>query len=181
MAELVLQRLAHEVGVGDAIEVDSAGTGDWHIGERADRRAVSVLAAAGYDGTLHRARQFDPHWFSQRELVIGMDGDHLRTLRSWASNEPERARIHLLRSFDPAMAGREVSELELTDPYYDTEETFAEVLGHVEAACRGMLAVVLRALDAPAASSPSRVFTLPAVEERIGQMIVSGGSAEAAT
>ena len=59
MAEVVLRELARRAGAQDAVEVDSAGTGDWHVGHEADRRALRVLAEAGYDGSTHRARQFD--------------------------------------------------------------------------------------------------------------------------
>jgi len=143
MAEFVLRRLAEDAGVGHLIEVDSAGTGDWHIGERADRRALSVLARAGYDGSEHRARQFDPRWFLRRDLVIALDRGHLRTLRSWAANETERERIQLLRRYDPDVGeDAPASDLDVPDPYYDGLSMFTEVLGLVETACAGLLATV---------------------------------------
>lgn len=144
MAEFVLRRLVADAGLGDAIEVDSAGTGDWHVGEQADGRALSVLTRNGYDGSSHRARQFDPHWFARRDLVIALDRGHERTLRSWASNEFERDRIHLLRSFEPAVRGRtpsepNVAELDVADPYYDGLAAFTAVLRQIEEASAGLL------------------------------------------
>ena len=84
--------------------MDSAGTGDWHVGNRMDRRARAELARRGYDGAPHRARQVEPAWLAQRDLVLAMDRHNLADLRRMAGDDPaERARIRLLRSFDPAL------------------------------------------------------------------------------
>ena len=169
IAEVVTDAHVTAQGLADRIEVDSAGTGDWHIGERADRRAVATLAAAGYDATLHRARQFDPRWFVERDLVIALDRGHYRTLRSWAATDADRAKVHLLRTFDPAVFDPAVTgdpldpsrstrpavvsvdssdaDLDVPDPYYDGAEAFAEVLAMVEAACTGLLDRVRSRLD----------------------------------
>jgi protein-tyrosine phosphatase len=148
MAEIVLRRMVKDAGLSDQVEVDSAGTGDWHIGERADRRALSVLARNGYDGDDHRARQFEPRWFLRRELVIALDRGHLRALRSWAANDLERGRIHLLRRFDPALGDSPTdSALDVPDPYYDGVSAFDLVLHQIEAACTGLLEHVRSELD----------------------------------
>jgi protein-tyrosine phosphatase len=148
MAEFVLRGMVARAGLDHLVDVDSAGTGDWHIGEQADGRALQALRRQGYDGSSHRARQFDPRWFTSRQLVIALDRGHLRTLRSWASNEHERGRIHLLRDFDPAV-GPDSSpyELDVPDPYYDDLQAFADVLTLIEAACVGLLDHVRRELD----------------------------------
>jgi low molecular weight protein-tyrosine phosphatase len=148
MAEVVLRRVAEDAGLGHLIEVDSAGTGDWHIGEQADRRALTVLSRAGFDGSAHRARQFDPRWFLRRDLVIALDRSHLRTLRSWAANDLERGRIHLLRSFDPTLGEQPAtSDLDIPDPYYDGVTAFAEVLELIRRSCLGVLHRVRSDLD----------------------------------
>jgi len=136
MAEVVLRELASRQGLGDAVEIDSAGTGDWHVGERADLRALRVLAGAGYDGEAHRARRFDPGWFARRDLIIALDAGHERTLRAWAPDDAARAKVRLLRSFDPAA---NAPEFDVSDPYYDGESAFLTVLGQVEAAGEGLL------------------------------------------
>ena len=64
MAEVVFRALVERAGLADRIEVDSAGTGDWHVGAGADDRALLALTAGGYDGAAHRARRFDPRWFA---------------------------------------------------------------------------------------------------------------------
>src|SRR5512132_4735403 len=59
IAEVVLRRLADEAGLAGTVQVDSAGTGSWHVGDGADQRAVAVLESGGYDGSAHRARVFE--------------------------------------------------------------------------------------------------------------------------
>jgi protein-tyrosine phosphatase len=139
IAEVVLRAQVQDAGLADRVDVDSAGTGDWHIGERADHRAVRVLATHGYDGTTHRARQFDPAWFPTLDLVIALDAGHARTLRSWAPDEEQRAKVRLLGSFAAGTdgGGRPV-DLDIRDPYYDGPEAFEEILGQIESACAGL-------------------------------------------
>lgn len=150
MAEAVLRRMAADAGLAGQVEVDSAGTGDWHIGERADRRAVAALVGAGYPDEGHRARQFDVSWFADRHLVIALDRGHLRTLRSWARGEADAAKVQLLRSFDPALGPDTLaSQLDVADPYYDGPPMFREVLGQIEAAAAGLLAHVEDQLRRP--------------------------------
>jgi protein-tyrosine phosphatase len=160
IAEAVLRTMLQRSGVDDVV-VDSAGTDDWHIGERADLRTLRVLAIHGYDGRAHRARQFDGQWFTERDLVVGFDRGHIRTLRSWAPDPASRAKVRLLSSFDPSLVGigegpNETARLEIPDPYYAGTEAFATVLAQVEAAARGLLHVIGRripesrlALDRP--------------------------------
>jgi protein-tyrosine phosphatase len=150
IAEAVLRQMVDEAGLAEVAEVDSAGTGDWHIGERADRRAVATLVGAGYPDDGHRARQFDTTWFATRELVIALDR-HQRTLRAWATKDTDRAKVLLLRSFDPALdPDTPASQLDVPDPYYDGPEMFRAVLEQIEAACIGLLAHVEEQLDRPA-------------------------------
>jgi protein-tyrosine phosphatase len=144
IAEVVLRALAERAGQDGLVEVDSAGIGDWHVGERADRRAVAVLAANGYDGSAHRARQFEVGDFADRDLVVALDHGHLRALRTLASTAADRDKIALLRSWDPALAGAKGHRLDVEDPYYDGEAAFVEVLRQVESACRGLLTTLER-------------------------------------
>src|SRR5450755_2384600 len=62
MAEVVVRAELERAGLAGKVEVDSAGTGDWHVGGPMDRRARAELARRGYDGTSHRARQIDASW-----------------------------------------------------------------------------------------------------------------------
>jgi protein-tyrosine phosphatase len=89
----------------------------------------------GYDGDGHAARQFDPQWFAERELIVAMDGKNLQSLR-WLAPADQADKIVRLRSFDPASRG---GDLDVPDPYYDGPEGFEHVLAMVEAACAGLL------------------------------------------
>jgi protein-tyrosine phosphatase len=138
MAEVVFRALADRAGLGGAIEVDSAGTGDWHVGQGADARAVRALDDAGYDGRAHRARRFDPGWFAERDLVVALDAGHLRALRRLRDAAGASTAIRLLRSFDPAAW----EDLDVPDPYYGDRSGFSQALQQVERACEGLLAHV---------------------------------------
>ncbi|MFF8730016.1 low molecular weight protein-tyrosine-phosphatase [Streptomyces sp. NPDC015171] len=146
MAESVFRARLAEAGLENAVAADSAGTGSWHEGERADPRTVSVLAEHGYDSE-HVARQFQPSWFARLDLVIALDAGHLGALRRLAPTEEDARKIRLLRSYDPA-AG---ADLDVPDPYYGGSEGFEECLEMVEAASAGLLTAVREELEGRAA------------------------------
>jgi protein-tyrosine phosphatase len=131
MADHVLRRHAAEAGLD--VEVDSSGTGGWHQGDPADERTVRTLRRHGY-GSEHTARKFQREWFDRYDLVVALDRSHLRDLTALARDERDRAKIRLLRSFDPTAGDPDVP-----DPYYDGIEAFEEVLEMIEAAMPGML------------------------------------------
>ena len=138
-----MRRLVEDAGLAGAVEVDSAGTDAWHLGDGADPRAVDVLRGNGYDGSAHRARAFAANWFADKDLVVALDRGHLRTLTSTARDETERGKVRLLRSFDPDAP----PAADVADPYYGDARDFTEVLEQVERACRGLLDEVARVLD----------------------------------
>lgn len=131
MAEVVLRELAERAGLSETLEVTSAGTGEWHLGEHADRRAIEALARRGYDGSQHRARLFDIERFDELDLVIALDRGHERALRSWGRDESDRAKVRRLLAFDPSLSVRG----DVPDPYYSDDATFDAVLAMIEAAC----------------------------------------------
>ncbi len=134
MAEIVLHDLVEKGGLAEQVSVTSAGTGEWHVGEHADPRTVDALAARGYDGSRHRARQFDPTWFDELDLVIALDRSHERVLRSWARTDDDRAKVRLLLGFDPEYAGRS----DVPDPYYSDAAMFESVLAMIEHSCQSL-------------------------------------------
>ncbi len=141
MAEAVMRRMLEDAGLAHRVAVDSAGTAAWHVGDPADRRAVRVLDEAGYDGSGHRARAFDPRWFAERDLVVALDGGHLQELRALAAAAGAPDTVRLLRSFSAAPRD---GGLDVADPYYGADSGFATVLRQVEDGCRGILAVLQR-------------------------------------
>jgi protein-tyrosine phosphatase len=123
MAESVFRDQVRRAGFDGTVAVISAGTGDWHVGEQSDHRTLSTLAAHGYDGSRHRAKQFESSWFENLDLVVVFDRSQERILKSWAGNDADRGKVHLLLGFDP-----EQGQLDVPDPYYSDAAMFDTVL-----------------------------------------------------
>ncbi|MGA7703442.1 MAG: low molecular weight protein-tyrosine-phosphatase [Solirubrobacteraceae bacterium] len=135
-AEGVMRALVAEAGLEDEIVLDSAGTGAWHVGEPPDTRARGAAARRGIalDSV---ARQVTEHDFEIFDLILAMDASNQHALRRLAPDDGARAKVRMLREFDPATAG--THELDVPDPYYDSERGFEIVLDQVQAACAGLL------------------------------------------
>ncbi|WP_434581752.1 low molecular weight protein-tyrosine-phosphatase [Carbonactinospora thermoautotrophica] len=126
MAEAVFRRCVAQAGLDGQVEVDSSGTGSWHVGEPADWRAVEALRGRGY-ACDHRARQFSADWFDRYDLIVAMDQGHVRALRRLAPDTQAAWKVRLLREFDPA-AGDDLDvpdpDLDVPDPYYGGQADF---------------------------------------------------------
>jgi protein-tyrosine phosphatase len=138
MAHVVLEARLDDAGLADRVEVTSSGTGGWHVGNPMDRRAAATLAAAGYDATRHRARQYDAAAAAGHDLVLAMDRDNLADLGGVSP------RVRLFREFDPVEPGGDVP-----DPYYGGHAGFEEVLTMVERTCASLVDLVTETLGAP--------------------------------
>lgn len=136
-AEGVMLHLVAEAGRADAFEIDSAGTAAYHEGERPDRRSLATARARGVE-LPGRARQFRREDFARFDHVLAMDRENLRELSRLAPDDAARAKVALLRSFDPASP----PGAEVPDPYYGGPDGFALVFEICMAACRGFLAHV---------------------------------------
>jgi len=133
-AEGIMRHLVDRAGLSDKIEVESHGTGTWHLGERADRRARETAQGRGV--TLNgRAQQFSEQDFSRLDYILVMDVGIKNALARLATTDEGRAKLHLLRSFDPASP----SDAPVPDPYYGGPDGFEEVFDICDAACRGLL------------------------------------------
>ena len=141
MAESIFRRRLEEAGLDGAVEVDSAGTGPWHVGERTDPRAAAALRRRGYE-TDHVAWQFQRRSFADWDLVVALDRGHLAELGELAPDAAAAERVRLLRSFDPAGAD---GEPDVPDPYYGREQGFDRCLDLIEPACAGLLDAVRQA------------------------------------
>lgn len=133
-AEGVMRSLLAEVEV--EVEVDSAGTGGWHVGAPPDERAAETAAARGIalEGSARRVEVGDLDRF---DLVVAMDRENLADLRRLAAGPHHEAKLVLLREFDQDSVA--AGELEVPDPYYGGEGGFHHVLDVVERGCRGLL------------------------------------------
>jgi protein-tyrosine phosphatase len=130
MAEGVFQKLVYDAGLSDAILIDSAGTGSWHVGERAHRGTLAILRKHGieYDG---RARQITPRDFDQFDYILTMDNENLADVRRMA---PDSSPAVIARFLDFA---DDVRTREVPDPYYDGR--FEEVYDLVRRGAAGLL------------------------------------------
>lgn len=124
-AEAVMRQLVSERGLDGEVEVDSAGIGDWHVGESPDRRAAAAALRRGVrlDGV---ARQVTPADFEDFDLLLAMDATHLADLRRLAP---------------PGTSGkvRMFAGADVPDPYYGGNEGFETVLDVVAAGCAKLL------------------------------------------
>jgi protein-tyrosine phosphatase len=128
-AEGVMRRLVREEGLEDEIEIDSAGTGGWHVGSPPDARATEAAARRGTE-LGGAARRFDPRRdFDRFDLILAMDAENRRDLLALAPDHEARSKVRMFRPGD----------LDVPDPYYGGEDGFEEVLDLVEEAARGLL------------------------------------------
>lgn len=136
-AEGVFTKLVIDAGLRNQIAIDSAGTGAWHKGEQADKRARAEASKRGM--VLHSvARQVTRIDFDRFDLLIAMDRTNLGDLEAIAPTATARAKIRLFRSFDPLSP----NEGEIPDPYYGGNDGFERVFDMCTAAGRGLLAYV---------------------------------------
>ena len=136
-AEAVLRKKVREAGLDDRIEVDSAGTADYHVDSPPDRRAVAHGARRGLEMSQLRGRQVELEDFDRFDVILAMDEDNLANLQR-IRPAASRAKVALLMSYAPQAGGREVP-----DPYYGGADGFEHVLDLVESAADGFIASVL--------------------------------------
>jgi protein-tyrosine phosphatase len=130
MAEKMFAHQISERGLSEAVRVTSAGTGGWHVGDQADRRASEVLRAHGYPTTHCAAQIADDHLSA--DLVVALGRNHARMLQEMGV---PANRVRMLRSFDPRSAAH---PLDVEDPYYGSHEDFEDVFAQIEAALPGL-------------------------------------------
>jgi protein-tyrosine phosphatase len=130
MAEKMFAEQIRRRGLAQRVRVSSAGTGGWHAGDGADRRANQVLRAHGYP-TEHVAAQFGAE-HSTADLVVALGRNHVRLLTELGV-EPDR--IRLLRSFDPRSSAH---AHDVEDPYYGSVADFEDTFNVIETALPGL-------------------------------------------
>jgi protein-tyrosine phosphatase len=134
-AEGIMRTLVSQQGLDGYIDVESAGTGTWHLGELADSRARATAKARGV--TLdRRAQQFSRESFDRFDYVLVMDEDIQKTIRRLSPAKEDHEKVHVLRDFDPASP----KGSRVPDPYYGGPDGFEDVFDICDAACRGLLA-----------------------------------------
>lgn len=129
----VFQRRVDQAGLADLIEVDSAGTAAYHVGNSPDPRSTAAAKLRGYDLSPLRARQAVVKDFDQYDYILAMDHSNLSNLQRL---QPGHFRGHLGLFLEFA---DQFDEVEVPDPYYGGDEGFSHVLDLVEAASEGLL------------------------------------------
>jgi protein-tyrosine phosphatase len=137
MAEGVFRRVAQEEGVLDRFEIDSAGLGNWHVGQAPDSRAQAAARTRGVDISDQSARQVTSEDFARFDLLLAMDGSNYDDLVELA---PKSARHKIRRFLDFAP---HVGAEDVPDPFFGGTEGFNHALDLIEAAARGLLADLL--------------------------------------
>jgi protein-tyrosine phosphatase len=135
-AEGVLRYLAAKEAPGVALEIDSAGTADYHLGAPPDRRSQRAALGHGIDISGLRARQVAAEDFARFDLILAMDKENLRELQAMQPRN-SRASVKLFLEYAPEVVLREVP-----DPYYGDAAAFEKVIDLTKAASRGLLAAL---------------------------------------
>ncbi len=134
-AEGVLRQRLSAAGLAGKVTVDSAGTGDWHVGKSPDGRSAQAAAARGYDLSSLRARQVQREDFQRFDLILAMDHDNLARLQALRAATGGAELDLFLRRYDLALD-------EVPDPYYGGADGFEQVLDLIEQASDALLAEI---------------------------------------
>ena len=132
-AHAVFEKMVEEQGLSSQILVDSAGTGDWHIGHPADARASAAAQKRGVDMSALRARQFNAADFENFDYILAMDQANLDDIQALAP-AAHSARVALFLYY-----ASHFDEREVPDPYYGGDDGFEHVLDLIEDAAKGLL------------------------------------------
>ncbi len=143
MAEGVFRRVAEDEGVLHLFEIDSAGLGDWHIGQAPDIRAQDAARNRGIDISGQSARQVRHDDYARYDLLLAMDETNYQELVQLAPSDA-RHKIRRFLDFAPQVPTKDVP-----DPFYGGPEGFDHALDLIEQAARGLLAHLLDDATAP--------------------------------
>jgi protein-tyrosine phosphatase len=135
VAEGVFRRMLEDAGLAEKVQVDSAGTHDYQIGNPPDVRSQATARRRGINLSGLRARQVTLADFAEFDYLLAMDRQNLEQLRNLCQESTGQSRTRLLLEFAPHLPEREVP-----DPYYGGISGFERVLDLVEEAARGLLA-----------------------------------------
>ncbi|MGH9070916.1 MAG: low molecular weight protein-tyrosine-phosphatase [Acidimicrobiales bacterium] len=163
MAAAVATEMVARAGLADRISVESFGTAGYHRGEGINPGAAAALQRRGWPSEGHRARRITPADVQTADLLLVADHSNLADVRRLARNDQDRAKVRLLRSFDPACdpsagaahgsagaahgsagsahgSAGAASDLEVPDPWGGNARDFDQALDLIEGACAGLVA-----------------------------------------
>lgn len=114
----------------DKVQVDSAGTGGWHIGELPDSRSIDIAKKHGLDITDQRGKKFSAYDFETYDYIFVMDNSNYRDVIRMAKNDSEKQKVRLI--LDEIFPGENV---DVPDPYYGGDHGFENVYQMLDQAC----------------------------------------------
>ncbi|WP_417219897.1 low molecular weight protein-tyrosine-phosphatase [Arthrobacter sp.] len=138
MAAYMLREAVDAAGLED-VEIASAATSDWETGNPIDPRAAGLLTRRGIEASSHVARQFTADDFATADLVLALDTDHFNHLRRLATDEDQRSKVRMLRSFDPEVSREAPSQQGIYDPWYGDDADFETTAQLISAALPGLV------------------------------------------
>ncbi|MFN8112637.1 MAG: low molecular weight protein-tyrosine-phosphatase [Solirubrobacterales bacterium] len=144
-AEGVVRHKLREAGLGEDVDVESAGTGGWHVGHPPDPRASAAAAARGI-ALESRAQRFEAFHFEDFDLILAMDRQNLADMRALAPHAAAEGKLQMLREFDPLAV--ESGDLDVPDPYYGGDDGFEDVLDMIDRAADGLIAEIRSTMPA---------------------------------
>lgn len=166
MAEYALREAVDRAGLGDRVEIASAGTSGWEVGNPIDPRAGALLHRHGIESDEHSARQMEDDELRRADLVLALDHDHLGPLRRALGADQAARTVRMVRDFAP----RPVEDTGIRDPWYGDESDFELAWEQIDEATDGILDHVREALGE--AGGPAR-------QDRRGSAHEHGGGTRA--
>ncbi|MGL4768302.1 MAG: low molecular weight protein-tyrosine-phosphatase [Formosimonas sp.] len=133
VAQVVFEKKIEQAGLSDYLDADSAGTDDFHVGQKPDSRSQHAAAFRGYSLQGQVARQITADDFAQFDLIMAMDWHNLRTLQNMCP-EIYRHKIELVMRY-----AQNFEDAEVPDPYYQNQHAFSVVVDYLEDAVAGLL------------------------------------------
>jgi len=134
LAEAVFRDQVEQAGLASHFDIESSGTGDWHVGEQADRRMRETAAQHSVSLDGHRASQFDADDLEGYDHIFVMDKDNLHDVLYFDEDDEHNGKVRLFREFDP-----EPSDFQVPDPYYGGQDGFENVYQIVERTAKELL------------------------------------------
>ena len=135
VAHGIFRHLVEQEELSADFYIDSAGTGNWHVGEAPDPRSQESALRNGIDISDLRARQFSAYDFEQFDYIFAMDKSNYNDMLDLANTDAEKAKVQLILSYDPEAA----ANASVPDPYYGKGDGFEKVFQMLHRSCRALL------------------------------------------
>lgn len=146
LAEWLFRKHVEEAGLSDVFEIQSSGTGSWHVGEGADQRMHATAARRGLSLDDHVAQQFLADHLADFDHIFVMDKSNLHDVLFLDEDETFGSKVRLFREFDP-----DPGNYQVPDPYYGGDAGFDNVYDIVDRTARNILEEMTRVYELPVA------------------------------